>query len=131
MNDIDKIKQLLLSEQECNQRLGIELAITQLGWGLSEVADIIIDKLKVCFDSTSLEIIDFVFLDRQVSMSNGNTFSARNGYTERKLRWYVDVRDKTNGFKYIRTTIERNINDENKLIEMFKTDLLIELNKII
>lgn len=125
MNDIDKIKQLILSEQECNQRLGIELAKSQLGWGLNEIADIIVDKLKVCFESERKEFIDFIILNKQVSFCNGRSFSTLNGYTELYLEYYI------NEWQYVKTTNERNITDENKLIEMFKTDLLIELNNIL
>jgi hypothetical protein len=133
MNDIDKIKQLLLSEQECNQRLGVELAKSQLGWGMNEIADVLLIIVINCFNEYPKQcLVSFDFCKICLSIDNDcSILYYENRYRTRIIDYHINAFSSTPCKYGLTTSDERNIEDENKLIEMFKTDLLIELNNIL
>jgi hypothetical protein len=44
MTETDKVKQLLTNPEECNQRLGVNLALSVLNWGYEDIAEFVIDN---------------------------------------------------------------------------------------
>lgn len=44
MTEIDKVKQLLTNPEECNQRLGVSLALSVLNWSYEDIAEFVVDS---------------------------------------------------------------------------------------